>query len=53
MAYIQAWDILRLMAHRNLLGKMAAYDLVPTTSRNGEGQPSDQWSGTTNPNHSL
>ena len=35
LAYIQAWDILRLMAHRNLLGKMAAYELVPTTSRNG------------------
>jgi hypothetical protein len=34
LAYIQAWDILRLMAHRNLLGKMAAYELVPTTSRN-------------------
>ena len=35
LAYIQAWDILRLMAHRNLLGKLAAFELVPTTSRNG------------------
>ncbi len=35
LAYIQAWDILRLMAHRNLLGKMAAYELVPTTSQKG------------------
>ncbi|MBK9055990.1 MAG: hypothetical protein IPL78_35365 [Chloroflexi bacterium] len=40
LAYIQAWDILRLMAHRNLLGKMAAYELVPTTSQNGvNGKP--------------
>lgn len=35
LAYIQAWDVLRLMAHRALFGKMAAYELVPTTSRNG------------------
>ncbi|MBP8000047.1 MAG: hypothetical protein KA314_14870 [Chloroflexi bacterium] len=42
LAYIQAWDILRLMAHRNLLGKMAAYELVPTTSQNGvNGKPAN------------
>jgi len=42
LAYIQAWDILRLMAHRNLLGKMAAYELVPTTNRNGtNGKPAN------------
>lgn len=42
LSYIQAWDILRLMAHRNLLGKMAAYELVPTMSQNGvTGKPAN------------
>ncbi len=47
LAYIQAWDILRLMAHRNLLGKLAAYELVPTTSRNGTNNQRAQSTQTT------
>lgn len=38
LAYLQAWDILRLMSHRNLLGKVAAYEWVPTAGQNGTGR---------------
>ena len=45
LAYLQAWDVLRLLAHRPVVGQPAPYTLVPMTNQtNGvamvvDGQP--------------